>query len=154
MWLKKKKVKCTYMSMFYLYKCIYKERKNIYISRNNIYSHMYICVNMCKYSYHYWHIHGKKKKKVLRGCKPCDSIVECLPEIKEMWFQSLDQEHPLEEEMANHSNILAFKNPVNRRVWESTLHGPYLGWVPNTSITWFPHLKNGDYSISSKGYQD
>ena len=70
-----------------------------------------------------------KKKKVLRGCKPCDSIVECLPEIKEMWFQSLDQEHPLEEEMANHSNILAFKNPVNRRVWESTLHGtiPWLG---------------------------
>ena len=52
-----------------------------------------------------------------------------LPAIKEMWFQSLDQEHPFEEEMANHSRILTWKNPINRGVWESTLHEtiPWLG---------------------------
>ena len=32
-------------------------------------------------------------------------------EIQEMWVQSLDQEHTLEEEMATHSSILAWKIP-------------------------------------------
>ena len=31
------------------------------------------------------------------------------PAKKEMWVQSLGQEHPLEEEMVTHFNILAYK---------------------------------------------
>ena len=38
--------------------------------------------------------------------------------------QSLDQEDPLEEEMANHSSILAWgKNPRDRGAWLATVHG-------------------------------
>ena len=34
-----------------------------------------------------------------------------MQETQEMWVQSLSQEDPLEEEMATHSNILAWKFP-------------------------------------------
>ena len=34
-----------------------------------------------------------------------------MPETQEMWVQSLDREDPLEEEMATHSSILAWKIP-------------------------------------------
>ena len=32
-----------------------------------------------------------------------------MQKMKEMWFQSLGQEDPLEKEMATHSSILAWK---------------------------------------------
>ena len=40
-------------------------------------------------------------------------MVENLPmqKIQEIWVQSLDQEDPLEEEMATHASILAWKIP-------------------------------------------
>ena len=40
----------------------------------------------------------------------------CLPvqETQEMHVQSLGQEDPLEEEMATHSSILAWENPMDR----------------------------------------
>ena len=38
-------------------------------------------------------------------------LVKCLPAMRETWVQSLDQEDPLEEEMATHSNILAWRMP-------------------------------------------
>ena len=34
-----------------------------------------------------------------------------MPAMQETWVQSLDQEDPLEEEMATHSNILAWRMP-------------------------------------------
>ena len=45
---------------------------------------------------------------------PCDSVVKNLPavqKVEEMWVQSLGQEDPLEQEMATHSSILAWKIP-------------------------------------------
>ena len=41
----------------------------------------------------------------------------------QMWVQSLGQEHPLEDEMATHSSILALGNPMDRRAWRATAHG-------------------------------
>ena len=38
-------------------------------------------------------------------------LVKSLPAMRETWVQSLDQEDPLEEEMATHSNILAWRMP-------------------------------------------
>ena len=38
-------------------------------------------------------------------------MVKCLPAKQESWAQSLDQEAPLEKEMATHSSILAWKIP-------------------------------------------
>ena len=38
-------------------------------------------------------------------------MVKSLPAVREMWVQSLGWEDPLEEEMATHSSILAWKSP-------------------------------------------
>ena len=38
-------------------------------------------------------------------------MVKNLPAKQEMWVQSLDQEDPLEKEMATHSSILAWEIP-------------------------------------------
>ena len=42
---------------------------------------------------------------------PGGSVVKNLPAMQEIWFPSLGQEEPLEEEMAAHSNILAWEIP-------------------------------------------
>ena len=38
-------------------------------------------------------------------------LVKNLPTMQETWVQSLGQEDPLEQEMATHSSILAWKIP-------------------------------------------
>ena len=47
------------------------------------------------------------------GFFPCDSVVKNLPAMQElqMWVGSLGQEEPLEEAMATHSSILAWRIP-------------------------------------------
>ena len=40
----------------------------------------------------------------------------------ETWVQSLGWEDPLEEGMATHSRILAWRIPVDRGVWQATVH--------------------------------
>ena len=42
--------------------------------------------------------------------------------MQETQVQSLGQEDPLEEEMATHSSILAWKNSVDRGTWQATVH--------------------------------
>ena len=42
--------------------------------------------------------------------------------MQETQVQSLGQENPLEEEMANHSSILAWKNSMDRGTWQATVH--------------------------------
>ena len=37
-----------------------------------------------------------------------------MQETQETWFHSLGWEDPLQEEMATHSGILAWKNPMDR----------------------------------------
>ena len=37
--------------------------------------------------------------------------VKNLPAMKEIWFQSLGQEDPLEKEMPTHSSVLAWRIP-------------------------------------------
>ena len=50
-----------------------------------------------------------------------------------MQVQSLGREDPLEEEMATHFSILAWKNPVNRGVWQATVHRVAKNW---TRLKW------------------
>ena len=40
-----------------------------------------------------------------------------------MWVQSLGQKDSLEEGMATHSSILAWKIPRDRGAWRATVHG-------------------------------
>ena len=46
-----------------------------------------------------------------------------MQETQEMWVQSLDQEDHLEQEMATHCSILAWKIPWKGGAWQATVHG-------------------------------
>ena len=43
--------------------------------------------------------------------------------VRETWIQSLGWEDPLEEGMATHSSILAWRIPLDRGAWWATVHG-------------------------------
>ena len=53
-------------------------------------------------------------RKFSRVIKVDDAVVRNLP-MQETWVQSLDRTDPLEEEMATHSSILAWKIPWTER---------------------------------------
>ena len=46
-----------------------------------------------------------------------------------MWVQSLGPEDPLEEETTTHSNILAWRIPMDRGAWQATVHGVMTSWT-------------------------
>ena len=43
--------------------------------------------------------------------------------MQETWVQSLDQEDPLEKEMATHSSVLAWRIPWTEEPGGDTVHG-------------------------------
>ena len=45
-----------------------------------------------------------------------------MQETQGTWARSLGQEDALEEEMATHSSILAWKHPLDRGAWQATVH--------------------------------
>ena len=45
------------------------------------------------------------------GSFPGSSVLKNLPAMQKMWVPFLGQEDPLEEEMATHSSILAWRTP-------------------------------------------
>ena len=49
-------------------------------------------------------------------------MVKNLPSMWETWVQSLGWEDPLEEGMATHSSILAWRIPMDREAWQGTVH--------------------------------
>ena len=48
-------------------------------------------------------------------------IVKNLPAMWDTWVKSLGWEDPLEEGMATHSNILAWRIPMDRGAWRALL---------------------------------
>ena len=50
-------------------------------------------------------------------------MVKNLPAMQETWVQSLGWEDSLEEGMATHSSILAWRIPMDRGVWRAAVHG-------------------------------
>ena len=49
--------------------------------------------------------------------------IKNLPAMWETWVQSLGWEDPLEEGMAAHSSILAWRTPMDREAWQPIVHG-------------------------------
>ena len=45
------------------------------------------------------------------------------PEMQETWIQSLGWEEPLEEGLATHSSVLAWRIPMDRGAWQAAVHG-------------------------------
>ena len=50
-------------------------------------------------------------------------MVKNLPAMQETWVQPLGWEDALEEGMATHSSILAWRIPMDRGAWWATVHG-------------------------------
>ena len=53
---------------------------------------------------------------------PSGSEVKNPPVMQETQVPSLGWEDPLEEGMATHSSILAWRIPIDREAWQSTVH--------------------------------
>ena len=49
--------------------------------------------------------------------------VKHLSAMLETWVQSLSWGDPLEEGLTIHSNILAWRIPMDRGAWQATVHG-------------------------------
>ena len=69
---------------------------------------------------------------IIEGVLPGSSVVKNLPanagnsgDIGSI----LGQEFPLEEEMAIHSNIISWKNSMDRGAWWATVHGVAKSWT-------------------------
>ena len=56
-------------------------------------------------------------------------MVKNLLAMRESWIRSLGWEDPLEEGMATHSSILAWRNPMGRGAWQATVHGVAESWT-------------------------
>ena len=56
-------------------------------------------------------------------------MVKNLLAMWESWIRSLGWEDPLEEGMATHSSILAWRNPMDRGAWQATVHGVAKSWT-------------------------
>ena len=56
-------------------------------------------------------------------------MVKNPPAMWETWVRSLGWEEPLEEFMATHSSILAWRIPIDRGVWWATAHGVAKSWT-------------------------
>ena len=50
-------------------------------------------------------------------------MVKNPPTMWETWVQSLGCEYPLDEGMATHSNILAWRILMDRGAWQAIVHG-------------------------------
>ena len=75
-------------------------------------------------------------------------MVKNLPVIWETWVRSLGREDPLEEGMATHSSILAWRIPMDREASQVTVHrvAKSRTWLSNWAHTQKPnHQLTGGY---------
>ena len=56
-------------------------------------------------------------------------MVKNPPALWDTWLWSLGWEDPLQEGMATHSSILAWRVPVDRGAWQATVHGVTKSWT-------------------------
>ena len=56
-------------------------------------------------------------------------MVKNLFAMQETWVRSLGWKDPLEEGMATHSSILAWRIPTDRGAWRATVHGVAKSWT-------------------------
>ena len=56
------------------------------------------------------------------GASLVAQLVKNPPAMRETWVQSQGWEDPLEDGIATHSSILAWRIPMDRRAWRATVH--------------------------------
>ena len=72
----------------------------------------------------------------MEGCKESTlhpslvaQMVKNPPAMRETWVRSLGWEDALEEGMATHSSILAWRIPMDRGAWRTTVQGVTKSWT-------------------------
>ena len=65
----------------------------------------------------------KMKKLLVKRASLVAYMVKIPPAMQETWARSLGWEDPLEEGMAIHSSILAWRIPMDREAWQATVLG-------------------------------
>ena len=60
---------------------------------------------------------------------PVAQTVKNLPAMQETWVQSLGWEDALEEGLATHFSILAWRIPMDRGAWRATVHDATNSWT-------------------------
>ena len=63
---------------------------------------------------------------ILKQAKQASLVTQAVknpPAMQETWVPCLGGEDPLEEGMATHSSILAWRIPMDRGAWRATIHG-------------------------------
>ena len=61
-------------------------------------------------------------------------MVKNLPAMGETWVRPLGWEDPLEEGMATHASTVAWRTPMDRGSWQTTVHGSQSGtWLSNSA---------------------
>ena len=78
-------------------------------------------------------------------------MVKKPPTMRETWVQSLGWEGSLEEGMATHSSILAWRIPMDRGAWWATVHGLTKNrtWLSNWTEQDCQPLKDRDFAFSA-----
>ena len=56
-------------------------------------------------------------------------MVKNPPAMQETWVRSLGWEDPLEEGMATHSGILAWRIPMDKGAWRAIVYGVAKTWT-------------------------
>ena len=59
----------------------------------------------------------------MAGASLVAQMVRLLPAMRETWVLSLGWDDPLEEGMATHSSMLAWRISMDRGAWWATVHG-------------------------------
>ena len=70
---------------------------------------------------------------------PGGSTVKNPPAMWESWVRCLGWEDPLEEGMATHSSILAWRISMDRGAWWATVDGVALSWVATLGLQRIRH---------------
>ena len=63
------------------------------------------------------------------GASLVAQTVKNLPAMRETWVRSLGWEDPLQEDMATHSSILAWRIPMDRGARQATVHEVTESWT-------------------------
>ena len=76
-----------------------------------------------------WAVPHKLYHLILYRVFPGGSAIKNLPAMQETQVQYLGQEDPLEEGMATHPSVLAWRICMDRGAWHATVHGVTKSWT-------------------------